>query len=169
MKITIIGTGYVELVSGACFADVGNTVLCLDLDEGKINMLKSGGIPIHEPGLDAIVTRNHAAGRLLFSTSYDDMREAPSLVLIRELISAGCRVKAYDPVARSEAMRLLTQEHGASTCEEYVKICESPWEAVDGANALALVTEWQEFRSPDFERLAATPVGQSDIRWPQSL
>ncbi|HEU5436380.1 MAG TPA: UDP-glucose/GDP-mannose dehydrogenase family protein, partial [Telluria sp.] len=72
MKITIIGTGYVGLVSGACFADVGNTVLCLDVDARKIAMLNDGGIPIHEPGLDKLVARNAAAGRLLFSTSYDE-------------------------------------------------------------------------------------------------
>jgi UDPglucose 6-dehydrogenase len=72
MKITIIGTGYVGLVSGACFADVGNTVMCLDVDARKIAMLNEGGIPIHEPGLDALVKRNAAAGRLLFSTSYDE-------------------------------------------------------------------------------------------------
>jgi UDPglucose 6-dehydrogenase len=72
MKITIIGTGYVGLVSGACFADVGNTVMCLDVDAGKIAMLNEGGIPIHEPGLDALVKRNATAGRLLFSTSYDE-------------------------------------------------------------------------------------------------
>ncbi len=72
MKISIIGTGYVGLVSGACFADVGNTVLCLDVDARKIDMLKDGRIPIHEPGLDSLVTRNAGAGRLLFSTSYDE-------------------------------------------------------------------------------------------------
>jgi UDPglucose 6-dehydrogenase len=72
MKISIIGTGYVGLVSGACFADVGNTVLCLDVDTRKIDMLKDGRIPIHEPGLDSLVNRNAGAGRLLFSTSYDE-------------------------------------------------------------------------------------------------
>ncbi len=68
MKITIIGTGYVGLVTGACLADVGNDVLCLDLDRRKIDWLNSGGIPIHEPGLDEIVARNLAAGRLRFTT-----------------------------------------------------------------------------------------------------
>jgi UDPglucose 6-dehydrogenase len=68
MKITVIGTGYVGLVSGACFADLGNDVLCLDIDQAKVAMLQSGGIPIHEPGLEALVRRNADAGRLHFTT-----------------------------------------------------------------------------------------------------
>ncbi|MFM2119170.1 MAG: hypothetical protein RL722_638 [Pseudomonadota bacterium] len=68
MKITVIGTGYVGLVSGACLADVGNDVLCLDVDPRKIATLEAGGIPIHEPGLDAVVKRNVDAGRLHFTT-----------------------------------------------------------------------------------------------------
>jgi UDPglucose 6-dehydrogenase len=68
MKITVIGTGYVGLVSGACLADVGNTVLCLDIDPEKIALLEAGEIPIHEPGLAEIVQRNRRAGRLLFTT-----------------------------------------------------------------------------------------------------
>jgi UDPglucose 6-dehydrogenase len=68
LKITVIGTGYVGLVSGACFADLGNDVVCLDVDEAKINLLKGGGIPIFEPGLEALVRQNVAAGRLRFTT-----------------------------------------------------------------------------------------------------
>ncbi len=68
MKITVIGTGYVGLVSGACFADVGNDVLCLDVDPAKIKILEDGGIPIFEPGLQDMVRRNVAAGRLHFTT-----------------------------------------------------------------------------------------------------
>ncbi|HET7400818.1 MAG TPA: UDP-glucose 6-dehydrogenase, partial [Usitatibacter sp.] len=68
MKVSIIGTGYVGLVTGACLADVGNHVLCLDVDERKIARLKQGEIPIHEPGLEAIVRANMASGRLSFTT-----------------------------------------------------------------------------------------------------
>ncbi len=68
MKITIIGTGYVGLVTGACLAELGNNVFCLDVDQRKVDILNDGGIPIHEPGLDEIVMRNRVAGRLAFST-----------------------------------------------------------------------------------------------------
>jgi len=68
MKITIIGTGYVGLVTGACLAELGNDVFCLDVDQNKIDILNGGGIPIHEPGLAEIVSRNRAFGRLKFST-----------------------------------------------------------------------------------------------------
>ncbi|OYY65284.1 MAG: UDP-glucose 6-dehydrogenase [Burkholderiales bacterium 28-67-8] len=68
MKITVIGTGYVGLVSGTCLAEMGNHVVCLDVDAAKIRILQEGGIPIHEPGLQEMVTRNRAAGRLQFTT-----------------------------------------------------------------------------------------------------
>lgn len=71
MKVSVVGTGYVGLVSGACLADVGNDVLCLDLDANKIRILEEGGIPIHEPGLLEMVRRNVAAGRLHFTTDIE--------------------------------------------------------------------------------------------------
>lgn len=72
MKICIIGTGYVGLVTGACFAEAGNTVWCVDVDQTKINNLNDGILPIYEPGLDIIVQRNHAKGRLIFTTQLAD-------------------------------------------------------------------------------------------------
>jgi UDPglucose 6-dehydrogenase len=71
MKVTVVGTGYVGLVSGACLADVGNEVLCLDVDPEKIRILEEGGIPIYEPGLLEIVRRNVQAGRLFFTTDIE--------------------------------------------------------------------------------------------------
>ena len=71
MKITISGSGYVGLVTGACLAEMGNHVLCLDVDPKKIELLQSGKVPIHEPGLDALIARNAAAGRLQFTTDVD--------------------------------------------------------------------------------------------------
>ena len=72
MKITIFGSGYVGLVTGACFADVGNDVLCVDVDPQKVEKLQRGEIPIHEPGLDDLVQRNAASGRLRFTTDIAD-------------------------------------------------------------------------------------------------
>ena len=72
MKITVIGTGYVGLVSGACLAEVGNEVLCLDIDAAKIEVLMGGDIPIFEPGLLDMVRRNVAAGRLTFTTDVEE-------------------------------------------------------------------------------------------------
>ena len=71
MKVTVFGSGYVGLVTGACLAEVGNDVLCIDIDAGKIERLNQGEVPIYEPGLDAIIQRNRAANRLRFTTDVD--------------------------------------------------------------------------------------------------
>ncbi|MBV8211423.1 MAG: UDP-glucose/GDP-mannose dehydrogenase family protein [Burkholderiaceae bacterium] len=70
MKLAVIGTGYVGLVTGVCFADVGNEVLCIDIDETKVQRLLRGEMPIHEPGLEEVAQRNLRAGRLQFSSDY---------------------------------------------------------------------------------------------------
>ena len=68
MKVTVFGSGYVGLVTGACLADVGHHVVCVDVDARKIKMLQAGGVPIHEPGLDAVIARTVASGHLTFTT-----------------------------------------------------------------------------------------------------
>lgn len=72
MKVTVIGTGYVGLVTGTCLAEVGNEVVCLDLDESKVRVLNEGKIPIYEPGLEQLVMSNAAAGRLRFTTNVEE-------------------------------------------------------------------------------------------------
>jgi len=92
--------------------------------------------------------RRFALWGLAFKPNTDDMREAPSLALIQDLIGAGASVRAYDPVARDEAKRIFADE-------SRVEIVQSPLAALEGADALAIVTEWQEFRSPDFAAVRA--------------
>ena len=70
MNVVMIGSGYVGLVSGACFAEFGANVICVDKDESKINALLQGGIPIYEPGLDDLVKRNVESGRLSFTPEF---------------------------------------------------------------------------------------------------
>ncbi len=82
MKITMIGTGYVGLVTGTCFAESGNDVTCLDVDAGKVALLNNGGVPIYEPGLEELVKRNAAAGRLLFTTNYEEAISTAQCVFI---------------------------------------------------------------------------------------
>lgn len=82
MNISIIGTGYVGLVQGACLADTGNAVICMDIDEKKISALKKGQIPIYEPGLGEMVERNVAAGRLEFTTNLKTAVERSSIIFL---------------------------------------------------------------------------------------
>jgi UDPglucose 6-dehydrogenase len=81
-NIAVIGTGYVGLVTGTCFADLGNRVTCIDIDEHKIEVLRAGGAPIYEPGLEEVIRRNVTAGRLSFTTSYAEGLQNAEYVFI---------------------------------------------------------------------------------------
>ena len=85
MKICMIGTGYVGLVSGACFADLGNTVYCVDKDKEKIALLNNNQIPIFEPGLKELVNKNYLSGRLKFTTDLNLAAQKSDIVFIDDL------------------------------------------------------------------------------------
>jgi UDPglucose 6-dehydrogenase len=82
MNIAVVGTGYVGLVAGACFAETGNDVICVDVDERKVQALRNGEVPIFEPGLEDLVTSNAKAGRLSFTTSLKDAVQASDVIFI---------------------------------------------------------------------------------------
>src|SRR6266478_2593259 len=120
MNVTIIGTGYVGLVTGACLADAGNSVFCLDVDEKKINLLKENKIPIFEPGLEPVVKRNREAGRLRFSTDVAASVAHGELQLIavgtppgEHVLQVGRAVLAW---RRAHRDQLRTARPTCSTC-----------------------------------------------------
>ena len=82
MKITVIGTGYVGLVTGTCFAETGNKVTCMDIDKAKVDKLSSGQITIYEPGLEKIFLRNTKEGRLVFTTNLEEVLEASEIIFL---------------------------------------------------------------------------------------
>src|SRR5712671_831286 len=82
MKIAVVGTGYVGLVLGACLAENGNDVICVDKDEAKIETLEAGKMPIYEPGLEELVRRNHGLERLIFTTNLPSAVKGSSIVFI---------------------------------------------------------------------------------------
>src|SRR5919112_451257 len=82
MKIAVVGTGYVGLVAGACFAESGNDVICVDKDAAKVNMLRRGKVPIYEPGLEELVRRNKSEGRLVFTTDLPKGVRAADVIFI---------------------------------------------------------------------------------------
>ena len=111
MRIAIIGTGYVGLVSGACFSDFGHDVICVDKDAAKIDALKLGAIPIFEPGLHQLVARNVAAGRLAFTT------ELAAAVSDAETVA----ILTYNYVGLSQDKDGKTEPSRAKSTRIYVK------------------------------------------------
>ena len=139
MKLTIIGTGYVGLVTGTCFAEVGHQVICVDKDPEKIKLLLEGGMPIYEPGLDELVRKNVNAGRLLFTTSTGEGVERSDIIFIavptppqpdgsvdlsfietvsREIASS---MTAYKIIVDKSTVPVKTGEKVAETIKRYCK------------------------------------------------
>lgn len=96
MNIAIVGTGYVGLVTGTCFAETGANVICIDTNAAKIEALKKGVIPIYEPGLEEMVQRNVKAGRLTFGTSLEDCLDQVSIVFYMRRNSARMKTEVAD-------------------------------------------------------------------------
>ncbi|HEX7952274.1 MAG TPA: UDP-glucose/GDP-mannose dehydrogenase family protein [Burkholderiales bacterium] len=184
MKITIIGSGYVGLVSGACFADLGNDVLCLDLDETKIALLRSGGIPIYEPGLQQLVSHNVAAGRLRFTTDVEESVAHGNVQFIavgtpsdqdgsadlRYVIAAarsiGRHMKEYRVVVDKSTVPVGTAERVRAAIADELKIrgLDLPFSVVSNPEFLKEGAAVGDFMRPD--RIV---VGSSDERATQVM
>jgi len=108
----------------------------------------------HYGGARRLEGKTFALWGLSFKPNTGDMREAPSLVLIEQLLKAYCRIRACDPVACEEAARVLQGMHDAKRFADRIHLTQDPWDAVEGADAMVLVTEWRDFRMPDLSRLA---------------
>ncbi len=107
-KICVIGTGYVGLVTGTCFADLGNEVACLDIDESRINSLHQGIMPIYEPGLEQLVEQNVKSGRLIFTTNHEEALNGVEIAFIAVGTPSGFEGEADMQYVRSAAEMIAT-------------------------------------------------------------
>lgn len=121
MKIAMVGSGYVGLVSGACFADFGHDVVCIDKDQGKIDHLHQGVMPIYEPGLDALVESNVKAGRLSFTTDLAEGIKGASAIFI----AVGTPSRRGDGHADLSFVYAVAEEVGASLANDAVVVTKS--------------------------------------------
>ena len=114
MRVTVFGTGYVGLVTGTCLAEVGNQVVCVDIDAAKVDGLNQGVIPIYEPGLEELVLANHAGGRITFTTETSNSIDHGEVIFIAvgtpPLPSGKANLSYVETVARRE---LFLLEHQA--------------------------------------------------------
>ena len=166
MDICIIGTGYVGLVTGTCFAEVGHQVVCVDCDAAKIELLKSGGIPIYEPGLKQLVEKNSAEGRLRFTTSTKEGVDASDIVFIavptpplpdgsvdlsfiegvaRDIASA---MTGYKIVVDKSTVPVKTGEKVAETIQRYCK-AKVEFDVVSNPEFLREGFAVEDFMRPD--------------------
>lgn len=150
MNVCVIGTGYVGLVSGTCFADIGHNVICVDNDKQKIDILKKGGIPIYEPGLEELVKKNVEAGRLSFTTSIREGVEKSSVLFI----AVGTPPKENGEPDLS-TIEQVAQEIGAAM-NEYKIIVEKSTVPVQTGEWVKTVVERFSKKTKDFD-VASNP------------
>lgn len=137
MKIVMIGTGYVGLVSGACFADIGHDVICVDKDAAKIDALHAGRIPIYEPGLDALVARNVSARRLGFTTVLAEALPGADAVFI----AVGTPPRADNGHADLSYVYAATREIAAGLSDDSVVVTKSTVPVGTGDEVAAIINE----------------------------
>jgi len=166
MRVTIIGTGYVGLVTGTCFAEVGNQVVCVDNDTEKVKLLQGGGMPIFEPGLEELVRRNVAAGRLSFTSSTNEGVEKSDIIFIavptpplpdgsvdlsfiekvaREIAGA---MTSYKIVVDKSTVPVKTGEKVAETIKRYCK-ARVEFDVVSNPEFLREGSAVEDFLHPD--------------------
>ncbi len=166
MNLTIIGTGYVGLVTGTCFAEAGHNVICVDRDASKVKLLKEGGMPIYEPGLDEMVRRTTAAGRLRFTTSTSEGVEGSDVVFIavptppmpdgsvdlsfiegvsREIAAA---MNAYKIIVDKSTVPVKTGQKVAETIKRYCK-AKIDFDVVSNPEFLREGFAVEDFMKPD--------------------
>jgi UDPglucose 6-dehydrogenase len=136
MKITVVGTGYVGLVSGACFAEVGIQVVCVDVNKGKIEGLSKGVLPIYEPGLEELVKRNYASGRLSFSTQLGEAIQGAEVVFIAVGTPPG-----EDGSADLQYVLAVAKEIGENMSNYLVVATKSTVPVTTGAKVYASIQE----------------------------
>ena len=134
MKISIIGTGYVGLVSGTCFAELGHDVTCIDISEEKINMLKNCKSPIYEPGLTELIERNYREKRLFFSTGYESVRDAAATFIAvgtpsgddgkAEMKYVYASIESIIPFLNEDSIVVLKSTVPVGTCMEVEKFIQ---------------------------------------------
>ncbi|AWV89783.1 UDP-glucose dehydrogenase family protein [Bradymonas sediminis] len=164
MKVAVIGTGYVGLVTGACLANVGNDVICADNDAAKVELLNNGGIPIYEPGLDEIVARNLSDGRIHFTTdTAHAVREADVIFIavgtppdedgsadLQHVIAVakeiGANLNGYKVVVCKSTVPVGTCERVAATIRE---LSDEDFDVASNPEFLKEGSAIQDFQSPD--------------------
>jgi len=153
-KISVVGTGYVGLVTGACFADLGNTVTCIDIDVAKVENLNKGVLPIFEPGLEEIVERNRKAGRLSFTSSFEDGIPGADIVFISVNTPSGSEGEADLKYTRAAAQSIAKQinRHTIIVNKSTVPIGTGDWVADIATNHIKPGYSFAMVSNPEFLR-----------------